>query len=162
MSTVIGDPEAVCAALDTILDGLAVDVATTERYTVHAFNPPPVKLDTAELPGAYAFTGAATDDEVSAGSDDIRETRAFALQVAVMPTGQGTPQEREKRCRPILLAVKNLLREYPHLGVAGVERMRVVGDSGITVLPEFEGAFIGFEIRLQVVVLIPRAYAAYE
>jgi hypothetical protein len=161
MTTAIGDPEPVCAALASILNGLQVSVATTETYTVRGANPPPVKIDTAELPAAFAFTGQASDEE-NRGEDLVYETRQYAVQVAVIPVGQGTPAEREKRCRPVLIAVKNKLRQYPHLGVAGVQRMRVTGDSGVVVLPSYEGQYIGFEVRLTVLTLIKRTYADNE
>jgi hypothetical protein len=154
--------ELVAAALVTIVGGMSVNIGATEHYTLKGFNPPPPKIDTAELPAVYAVTGSATDDEDSAGDDQVRETRTYAVRVPVMPEGQGTAQEREKRCRPILQAVKAKLRQYPHLGVAGVERARVIGDSGITLLPDWDGAFIGFEVRLQVVELIARTFAANE
>jgi len=162
MTATIGDPEPVCAALASLLSGLTVNVATTEQYTVHGYNPPPVKADTAELPAAFAFTGAANDDEVGPGAQNVYETRQYAVQVAVIPAGQGTPAEREMRCRPILVAVKNKLRQSPHLGVLGVQRMRVTGDSGVMVLPSYEGLFIGFEVRLTVLTLIQRTYADNE
>ncbi len=162
MTASIGDPEPVCAALASILDGLVVNVATTETYKVHGYNPPPPKADTAELPAAFAFTGAATDDDAIDGAEQVRETRQYALQVLVLPIVQGTPAEREKRCRPVLIAVKNKLRQYVHMGVAGAQRMRVTGDSGVVILPSYDGMFYGFEVRLTVLTLIQRAYADNE
>ncbi len=161
MSAAIGDPESVCAALAALFDGQTAAVGA-DTVTLHGHNPPPPKLDTAELPAVYAFTGQAVDSETQDGAEWAWEARTYAVQCAVMPLGQGTPEEREKRCRPILVAVKNRLRAYPHLGVAGVQRARVLGDSGIVVLPEYGEAFIGFEVRVQVSVQIARAYAANE
>jgi hypothetical protein len=158
----IGDPQNIGTAVMAILDLLpAVAVGATETYKVKTADPPPVKLDSAELPLAYLTPGPAADEGRSTGDDEVRETRQYALRVPVISSGQGTPGERETRCRPILAAVKAWLRMYPHLGTAGVEA-QVNGDSGVVVLPDFEGKFIGFEVRLQVTTLIVWNYAANE
>lgn len=162
MTAALGDPEWVCAALASILDGLSVTVGALGTVTVHGINPPPPKLDSADLPAAYVLTGLATDDTDSAGDDLDRETRTYAVQVAVIAGGQGTPDERETRCRPVLIAVKNKLRAYTRLGVAGIENARVINDTGIIPLPEYDGNLIGFEVRLMVTTLIARTYATNE
>lgn len=156
----------VCAALKTILDAQSVAVGS-ETYTVRAFDPPPAKLDTADLPACYAFTGAGTDDWQSGGSDADRETRLYRVQCAVLPEGQATPELREGRCRPLIVWLRDRLASYPLLatdaaGVAGIERTLVLGDSGIVILPEWDGKFIGFEVRLQVAEVIARTYARYN
>jgi len=46
--------------------------------------------------------------------------------------------------------------------VTGIERTLVLGDSGIVILPEWDGKFIGFEVRLQVAEVIARTYARYN
>lgn len=131
-------------------------------YKIRGIDPLPPIWDTAHLPGLYVLTGAATDDEASAGGDFVRETRIYRVQVPYLPNGQGSPLERETRGRPLLKAVKDWFRRYPHLGTADVERAKVLGDSGIVELPEYDRQNIGFEIRLQVVELIGRAYADFE
>lgn len=154
--------ESVRAGVAAIVAAMSSVTVGAVSYTLRGHNPPPGKLDTADLPAVYTLTGAATDDFQSGGSDSDRETRVYRVQVAVLPVGQGTPAERETRCAPILVAVKDALRARPHLGVAFVERAVVLGDSGIVILPEFDGAFIGFEIRLQVTELLGRTYADLE
>lgn len=155
--------ELVCAALKTIADGLSpVTVSAGEAYELHGFNPPPPNApDTAKLPGVWAYTGQATYSE-GGGADWLTEERTYALQCAVMPIGQGTPEEREKRCRPILAALRAAIIRYSWLAVPYVQRVRLLGDSGIVVLPDFDGANIGFELRVGVTMTIPHGYAANE
>lgn len=156
--------ELVCAAFKTIADGLApVTVGATEAYTLHGFNPPPPNTpDTAQLPAVWAYTGQATYSEAQGGADWMTEERTYALQCAVLPVGQGTPTEREKRCRAILAALRAAIVRYSWLGVAYVQRVRLLGDSGVVILPEFDGANYGFELRVGVTMLIPHGYAADE
>lgn len=152
--------ELVCAAIKTVVDGLSpVAAGATETYDLKGFNPPPAKADTAQLPGVWTFTGPATYID---GADWLTEERTYLVQCAVLPVGQGTPAEREQRCRPLLVALRAALIAHPHLGVAFVQRTRLLGDSGITVLPEYDGAFIGFELRLGVTEIVARSYAASE
>lgn len=154
-----GDIELVCAALASIASGVGAVTVGTETYTPRGFNPPPAKLDTADLPAAWAFTGQASYDN---GSDWVTETRQYAVQCAVLPLGQGTPAEREQRVRPILNALRAAIWARPHLGVSGVQRAVITGDSGVVILPEYDGAFYGFELRLAVTVNVARSYAAGE
>jgi hypothetical protein len=154
----------VCAAIKAILDGQTVTVGS-ETYTIRAFDPPPAKLDTADLPACYAFTGTASNDWPNAMSDDYREARLYRVQCAVLPEGQATPELREARVRPMIVWLRDRLASYPILrtsdaSVLHVERTLVMGDSGIAILPEWDGKFIGFEVRLQVTELVTRTYAA--
>src|SRR5690349_14294782 len=122
----------VAEAVKTIAEGIgAVTVSANESYSFHGADPLPPKIDTAEMPLVYTLTGPATDAN-DAGEDFDRETRTYFIQCAVLKTGQGTPDERETRCRPLLIALKDALKSYPHLGAAYVERATVAGDSGIT------------------------------
>lgn len=160
MTNIIDD---VAAAIAAIVEALpAVVISTNDARTFHGMNPPPAKIDTAEMPAVYVFTGPATDDLAGGGEDTDRETRVYAVQCAVLPNGQGTARERETRCRPLLVALKDALRARPHLGTNYVERSSVLGDSGIVVLPDYDGANIGFEIRLSVTMRIGRLYADFE
>jgi hypothetical protein len=154
--------ETVPAAIVTIANAMPALTIDGESRKVRGINPLPATWPTAHFPGLYVLTGAATDDEESAGDDQVRETRLYRLQVPFMAAGGGTPDERETRGRPLLTAVKAWFRKYPHLGTAHVESARVLGDSGIVILPEYDGANIGFEIRLQVTELVDREYADLE
>lgn len=157
--------EPVCEAVKTLFDGFEVAMSETEAVALHGFNPPPPKDDTAELPGIWALTGPATDDETSGGANFERETRDYVIEVPVMAVGEGTPNEREPRCRPVLQAVKTELRRHPKLG--GLDfidgGIRVVGDTGITKLSIYtESDYIGFQVRIRVKVIVRRTYAANE
>jgi hypothetical protein len=138
----------VCGAIASLLDGLAVTSGST-AYALRASDPPPAKLDTAQLPAAWTFTGAAQDDWSAHAVGQV--TRQYAVQVAVLPVGQSTPEQREQRTRPFIEAVRARLAAHPRLGgnVPWLERVRVTGDSGIILLPEYGGIYIGFELRLE-------------
>lgn len=153
----------VCAAFKTIADSLtSVAVGASETYAVHGHNPPPPDApDTAGLPAVWAYTGQATYSE-GGGADWLTEERTYALQCAVLPVGQGTAEEREKRCRPLLAALRAAVIRYSWLAVPYVQRVRLLGDSGVVILPEFDGANYGFELRVGVTMLIPHGYAAGE
>ncbi len=140
----------VCSGIQTIGTGIT--------GITKAFATPPAGLETAELPALYAFTGAMTPDDED--SSFVTETRAFRVQVAVLPTGQGDPNTREAKCRPLLEAVNAAFRARFGLGgVEGVQTSRVVSDSGIVLLPEWGGKFIGFEVRLAVTMIRERHFA---
>lgn len=154
--------DAVAAAIAAIADSLPpVEVSANASYPFRGYNPPPAALDTARLPAVFAFTGPATNSN-DQGEEFDRETRVYAVQCAVLPVGQGTPAERETRGRPLLVALKNAFAARPHLGTAFVERSTVLGDSGIVVLPSYDGTVIGFEIRLSVTMRTESVYAEYE
>lgn len=138
----------VCGALVALLDGLAVTSGST-AYTLRASDPPPDKLDTAQLPAAWVFTGPAVDEW--SGHTLGQVTRQYAVQVAVLPVGQSTPGQREQRTRPFVEAVRARLAANPQLGggVPWLLRASITGDSGLVLLPEFGGNYIGFELRLE-------------
>jgi hypothetical protein len=145
----------VCAGIQTI--GAAVSGITM------AFDVPPANLETAELPALFVFTGRASDDEEILGSDEVMETRTYRVQVAVLPTGQGDPNTRERLCRPLIEAVVQAFESHPSLGgVAGVQNAYPSGDSGVAILPEWGGKFIGFEVQLSVTTVRDRVLASGE
>lgn len=125
-----------------------------------ATDPPPAAIETAQLPCLFTFTGEATYEW---GDDHGYETRVYRVQVAVIPRVQATPETREVRCRPLIVAVRNALASSPQIGaVARVLGAKVIGDSGPAVLPEFEMKYIGFEVRLEVLSIVARVYDAGE
>lgn len=129
----------------------------------------PEKLDSVELPALYTLTGSATNDEQMLGEKEERITRMYRVQVAVVPIGLATPTLRETKCRELLELVSKQLSKHPFLkntadstSNLGVEEARVVGDSGIVILPEFGQKYVGFEIRLSVIYIQERAFADGE
>lgn len=150
---------AAIAAIARALPAVAISANETKRF--RAEDPLPPKIETAEMPLVYTLTGPATDSS-DAGEEFDRETRTYFVQCAVLKVGQGTPDERETRCRPLLIALKDALKARPHLGVAFVERATVTGDSGIVVLNEYDGGNVGFQISVSVLERTERLYADYE
>jgi hypothetical protein len=127
------------------------------------YDPPPVNLQTANLPALFVWTGTATHDEDNLGESLVETTRRFYAQVAVIPTGQGDPNTRETLIRPLIEAALAAYRKHPKLyGLEWVARVKVGSDSGVIILPEYGGKFIGFEISLDVVYITPRTYASSE
>lgn len=152
-----------CAALAAMVAALPpVAVGETESYTFRAFDPPPPDApDTADLPAVWVFTRQATYADSDHGTS-LTETRQYVLQCAVMPVGQGAPLERELRCRPLLEALRAAVIAHSTYGVPYVRKTTLTGDSGIVVLPDFNGANIGFELRLAVMSELPRQFAPEE
>lgn len=124
-----------------------------------AFDVVPEKLDTAELPALWSFTGQAPHNETLFGQNILSYERIYRIQVAVLPTGQATPTLRELKVAPLIESVSEELEAYPMLkNTAGVQEAKVMSDSGIVILPEFGASFVGFEIRLQVKYFHKRIY----
>lgn len=138
-----------------LIDDICGKIVTTLGAAVsgikRAFDPPPPKLDSADLPALWCFTGAAVNDDEELGEDLILTRRSFRVQVAIIATGQGNPATREQLCRPLIEAVREKYYTTSSLrNLAWIQDVRVLGDSGIVVLPEYGGQFIGFEVRLEV------------
>jgi len=127
------------------------------------FDPPPANIQTANLPAMFTWTGNAQHNESELGEDFIETTRRFYVQIAVIPTGQGDPNTREKLVRPLIEAALAAFRKHPKLiGLKWIEKVVVGSDSGVIILPEYGGKFIGVEIPLDVVYIQPRSYAPNE
>ena len=147
--------EAIFAKIQEI--GAGVSGITT------AYDPPPVELPSDMLPALYAFTGQASYNKSALGPKMLEVTREIRVQVAVIPTGQGDPNTREKDCRPLIDATVAAYQQHPELKkLARVREANVLSDSGVVLLPEWGMKYIGFEIRLQVVTTEPRSIAQGE
>lgn len=110
----------------------------------------PEKLDTEELPAQYSLTSGGTESN-EYGENEEYVKRVYRVQIAVLPIGQATPTARETLCRDLLEKTRMQLKRYPFLNdTERVARARVLGDSGVVILPEFGMAFVGFEIRVEV------------
>lgn len=144
----------LCTALTQELTGTTV-VANLVTYTLHPVDPPPPNWDTAALPGHYILTGGADDESMGGDGEVTQETRVLRIQIPVVPVGQATAHERETRSRAMLDTIKQRYRVVCRTArIAGVRSMRVMGDSGVVVLPEYDSQFVGFEIRLEVKIII--------
>ena len=146
---------AICAYLAQVCDGLVIPAiyAATDAvaYTINAKDPPPAGWETAELPGLFVLTGGGTDTGQGDDGGEAIETRTYLVQVAVMPLGRGSARERELRIRPLLEAVKQKYREAVRdTSLDDFFKATVTGDSGPVILGEYDGQFVGFEIRVEV------------
>jgi hypothetical protein len=152
----------VTGAIKTIFTGKTLTIGS-DVFRLIPFDPPPPKLDTGDLPAVYTLTGPATFDHSTAGGDNRRETRLYRVQFALLTQAEATPQLRETRCRPWLDLARALLDSYPTLNrLAFVESARAVRDTGIIILPEYGGAYLGFEIQVNVTMILPVTYASSE
>ena len=135
--------ETVCAGLVAI----GADVAGIES----APDPPPENLDSASLPALYALTGESMDDDTMLGAEFVQEIRTYRVQVAVAAYGEGTVAQTEGKARPLIQLVKSAYANRPNLeSILNVQKVRVLGDSGVEILAEYGGKFIGFEVRVEV------------
>lgn len=140
-----------------------VDIVKTANGIYDGSDPPPPKIDSAQLPFVYCLTRDGEYNWTQGGTFIGEEIREFAIQVAVLPTSLGSPDEREPRCRVLIDAVRDVLAGYPSLGgTAGVIDTTVMGATGPAILPEFGGKFIGFEMRLSVRMVFKRSFADGE
>jgi hypothetical protein len=152
----------VRAALKTIFTGQTVTIGT-DVFTLHPFNPAPPKLDTAQLPAQFTFTGSAAYDFSTPGRERVRETRIYRVQFAVITVAEATPELREARVGPWLNLARERLTAYPTLNrLRFVESARPLRDTGIVILPEYQQQYIGFEIQVSVTMDLPIVYARGE
>lgn len=127
---------------------------------LNALDPAPVSLDSTQLPAQVCFTGSAESEDAGTGENWVTVRRTMRVQIAMMPTGQANPEDRELMCRPMIDRVNAEYRRWPQLkGVAYVQEATVISDSGIVILPEWGGKFIGFELRVRVEYLQPKNLA---
>ena len=145
----------ICEAIKTI--GAGVDGIKA------SFTEPPVKLDTAELPALYPFTGSAAYDWNTSGDETGIVTRQYRIHVAIVPRGQDNEIIAEQKGKTLLEAVALRFANRPSLGnTPGVQYAEVVSDGTVIVLPEYGGKFIGFEVILSVQEYIDREIVDYD
>ena len=152
----------ICAALKTVCNGTSGITADSVTLTIKAYDPPPASLDSVKLPASYVFTGAAEFDTDTYGSDQIGVSREYEVHCAVLAEGNATPELREKHCRPLLDALRDKLLQDTNAGVAGLQQMPAVSDSGIVTLPEYGGLYVGFVITINTLEIVARTYATGE
>lgn len=139
-----------------------VQIGTNISGIVSASDPPSLNLDTFEMPHLMVFAGPSTDDEGQGGDDFTVETRLYRVVVAAMPHGQGVTLEAEALGRSLIQAVKEYFRARKSLeNLEGVQHTRVLGDSGIIRIGEYDGKYLGFEVRLEVSLYVAKTYVDY-
>ena len=139
------------------------EIGATVSGIREAIDPPPANLNSDQLPALYAFTGQASYNESALGPRMVEVTREIRVQVAVVPTGQGDPNTREKDIRPLIDATVAAFQQHPALKkLVRVRKASVLSDSGIVLLPEWGMKYIGFELRLRVETTEPRTIAQGE
>lgn len=154
---------AVCAALKTICNGVTGVTSDAVTLTIKSYDPPPASLDSVKLPAVYVFTGGAEYDAARYGAENVEIVREYSVNCAVLAENAATPELREKHCRPLLEALRDRLLMYPSLGnVATVQQMTPISDTGVIVLPEYGGLYVGFTITIQTLEIVSRTYASNE
>lgn len=143
--------------LDLVTQRIAELGGRIEGITTYR-DPPPSNVTSDLLPLLYVLTGPSTDEDQD-NPDYVYETRLYRVRVAVLTLDEATPEVRELRGRPLLDSLKRYYRSLPGLDHFNwVERARVLGDSGIILLPDYSEEFIGFEIQLEVKSIEARTY----
>lgn len=150
--------QSTCTALTEIGAGLAVTNGVETKRLI-AFDPPPVKLDTGDLPAVFVLTRGATYDPETLGDAELIEQRTYAVRVVLLPEGQSTPALIEQWLRASVPVLRDAYASRPSLGGIGV-RARIVNDSGPLRFTEYNA--IGFELQLQITENQRRTYAARE
>jgi hypothetical protein len=152
----------VCAAIKTATNGLTAVTAETvpTTLTLTAYDPPPAAMPNAGFPLVYVLTGAARDSTEDADNDV--EQRDYEVCCAVGYASQIKADIREYYSRALIPALKMCLMKYEGLGVPGVLGVKVTGDSGVIILPEYNGLHTGFIVHLTITELIARTYATGE
>jgi hypothetical protein len=154
--------DSVKGALKTIFTGQALTIGSA-GFRLIPFNPAPPKLDTGDLIAQYTFTGSAQFDFSTPGRGQVRETRIYRVQFAVLTVAEATPELREIRVGPWINLAREKLTSYPTLNrLRYVESARILRDTGIVILPEYGQQYIGFEMQLSVVMNLPIVYALGE
>jgi len=146
---------AICAAIATI-------GATIPGINAHGvFDLPPANLNTGDLPAVFTWAGPGQHSPLGEMVDIT--ARRFYVQVAVIPISQGDPNTRERLVRPLMEAALAAYRGHPRLTNLDWVRVALVGsDSGVIILPEYGGKFVGFEISLDVTYITPRTISTNE
>ncbi|MCB0207711.1 MAG: hypothetical protein KDJ52_00185 [Anaerolineae bacterium] len=126
----------------------------------------PNSLSAANMPLFVNLTRKAEVDWKVFGSDMGLETRLYAMQLYVMPFGQGVPGEAEEACELFFPLVRDTFAARPSLEqLLGVQEATFLGDSGVIGLKyPLEGGSLywGIEFRLQVKEVVERTYANSE
>ena len=153
----------VCAALKTICNGVTGVTTDGVSLVVKSYDPPPASMDSVKLPASYVFTGAAEFDTLAYGPEEVAITREYEVHCAVLAENAATPELREKHCRPLLETLRTKLLQYPNLGgVATVQAMTPLSDSGVIALPEYGGLYVGFIVTINTLEIVARTYASGE
>ena len=148
------NPQDVCDKLEVI--------GATISGVESAYSEPPLNLDTAKLPCFYPLMGAATYEEL--GGDFCTEERQYRCQVAIAPVAEAKPDLIEKRARVLVPLTRDALLKYAALNSLSDAPLQVTvsSDTGVRVLPEYGGTYIGFEFSITVQTVFARSYAAGE
>jgi hypothetical protein len=146
--------------IDTVKTRLAALAAEITGITT-AFRHIPPAIDTADLPCQIVFTGRSRDDETQ-GNEFTVETREYRLVFPVLPHGQGARTEAEAIADVLIPQVKEFYRARKDLvGLAWVQTSRVLGDSGVIQIREWDGKFLGFEVILEVTEYVKKTFVDY-
>ena len=120
----------------------------------------PFTIAESDLPAALHSVRQATHDTDSMGELINQETRTMLIRVLVKPIGAGISQEIEEVVEPYLNTMIQALLARPSLTspvsaapLAGIQRMTLVSDSGITVIPypTAETQYLGLEFTIKIV-----------
>jgi hypothetical protein len=156
--------------VETVKARLAViqrTITDVKRAYVHM---PLTDLPEPDMPLFGNFTGPATYDWITLGSDEDLEARIYLMRLYVKKATQGIDGEAEKKCEPFFESVPRKFAARPSLGLGtagsnlvGVQMATLLGDGGISIFNHPTGSqYIGIEWKLEVREYIQREYDDYE
>lgn len=140
-----------------------VQIAGTVAGIKKVYDPGPPNLVSDDLVCTWVYTDPAQYLDFDDDENQIQTVRLFRIQTACLTIAQGDPYSRESTVRPLIDTMVRKFQGYSTLNnLPYVRSHRVVSDSGVVILPEYGGQFIGFEVRLSVEYLYERVYAPGE
>jgi len=138
---------------------------------IQGFLRSPFAISEADLPVALHPIRQATHDQESLGEQINQETRTMLIRVLVKPLGAGISQEAEEEVEAYLDPMIQALLAHPSLTsvahptpLATIQRMSLVSDQGITVIPypDPETRYLGLEFTIRLIGNINYSYADGE
>jgi hypothetical protein len=129
----------------------------------------PHSIPETDLPVALHFVRSATHE--SNGSGILIEKRLFLIRVFIVPLVSGVPGESESIVEPYLDRVLVAFGERPGLSssesddpLEGIQTMKIISDSGVTILPypDAQTKFLGLEFTVQVMAVSNTQYVNKE
>ena len=140
-----------------------VQIAGTVAGIKRTYDPAPPNMLSDDLVCSWVFTDPAQYLDFEDDENVIQTVRIFRIQTACLTIAQGDPYNRETIVRPLIDTMVRKFQGYSTLNnLSFVRSHRVVSDSGVVILPEYGGQFIGFEVRLSVEYLYDRVFEPGE
>jgi hypothetical protein len=159
------DPASVLLRLAVLQRLIARPGATPAAY-IYAYDNPPLAITTGSMPLFVNYVGPLqTSVEMgrNAKGIDYMETRLYYMVLYLMSYGAGEEGEYYGLLTPYFDAVAMQFGAYPHLNqLNGIEKAKMLNDSGGATVPFANTAYYGIRFVLQVAGRVFRPFAPGE